>query len=270
MSSKRVVLCADDFGLSPGVSRGIAELLELGRLSATSCMVNYPEFGTDAGTLKAFRGQADLGLHFSLTDSRTISSVAIECHLRPPPLSVMRDAVARQTDAFSRAMGMLPDYIDGHQHVHVLPVVREAVIDIAKRIGAYVRVPRDPIGRAMLARPAPFESIYLARASRALARLAGESGVVTNKGFRGARTFREKVPFGELFRRMIAGAGDGAIIMCHPGHVDELLASRDAVLNPRADEWNYLSGPEFVADMASAGLAVSRLRDVIPDASRVH
>lgn len=266
MNARRVVLCADDFGLSPGVSSGILELLGMGRLSATSCMVNYPEFRVDAAALKSFCGRADIGLHFSLTDKRPISSVALECHLRPPAFSTMLAEVERQLEVFAETAGFLPDYIDGHQHVHVLPVVREAVVDVAKRIGAYIRVPRDPIGRAMWRRPAPFESAYLSRASRALAKIAQDAGIITNHGFRGVRTFREKKPFAELFRKMIAGAGEGCLVMCHPGHLDATLAGRDPVLEQRAGEWSYLSGPEFISDLADAGLVLSRLRDAVPRA----
>jgi hypothetical protein len=265
MSAKRIVLCADDFGLSPGVSRGILELLEMGRLSATSCMVNYPEFPDDAQPLRVFRATADLGLHFSLTDLRPISSVALECHLRPPPFAVMLDEVERQVDKFSNTMGFLPAYIDGHQHVHVLPVVRKAVVNVAKRIGAYLRIPRDPIGLAMWRRPAAFESIYLARASRSIGKLAREAGIPTNNGFRGVRTFREKVPFGILFRQIIAGADEGCLVMCHPGHSDGALAGRDPVREQRAGERAYLAGAEFPRHLAEAGLVLSRLSDAIPN-----
>jgi predicted glycoside hydrolase/deacetylase ChbG (UPF0249 family) len=229
-------------------------------------MVDYPEFHEFAQSLRPFRGAADLGLHFSLTSSRSIASVALECHLRPPPLSTMLDAVERQVERFSDAMGMVPDYIDGHQHVHVLPVVRDAVIHVAKRIGAYVRIPLERIDAAMLRRPAPIESIYLARASRILSRLAQSSSVPANRGFRGVRTFREKTPFGPLFERMIANVGEGCLVMCHPGHIDTLLASRDGLLEPRAVEWRYFSGSDFPVDLANAGLTLSRLREAIPQA----
>ncbi|HEY3776471.1 MAG TPA: ChbG/HpnK family deacetylase [Rhizomicrobium sp.] len=264
MSANRIVLCADDFGLSPGVSRGIVELLEAGRLSATSCMVNYPEFACDAKLLEPFAGHADLGLHFSLTGSRSIASVALECHLRPPRLAVLQDEVERQLGKFTEVMGRLPDYIDGHQHVHVLPVVREAVISAAARVGAYVRSTREPIDASMWRRPSAPESFYLARASRGLDRLARTAGVVTNRGFRGVRTFREKVPFGELFRNMIASAHDGTLVICHPGHPDSTLAERDPVQETRADEWRYLFGPEFPGDLANAGLELARLREIVP------
>jgi chitin disaccharide deacetylase len=264
MRQKRVVLCADDFGLSPAVSRGILELLEMGRLSATSCMVNYPEFARDGRALRAFIGRADLGLHFSLTDSRPLPGVALEYHLRPPPLSAVLGVLEQQLEKFTATMGVLPDHIDGHQHVHILPVVRDAVVQVAKRVGAYVRVTNESIDAAMWRRPGTFESFYLARASRQLKKLAQQSAVATNLGFRGVRTFREKVPFRTLFQRMIGGAVEGWLIMCHPGHVDALLARRDQLIGPRTDEWSYFSGPDFPDDFAGAGLLLSRLRDAIP------
>jgi hypothetical protein len=43
-----------------------------------------------------------------------------------------------------------------------------------------------------------------------------------------------------------------------------MLAGRDPILEPRASEWSYFSGPDFPGDMAEAGLALSRLRETIP------
>ena len=227
-------------------------------------MVNYPEFARDGLALRAFIGRADLGLHFSLTDSRPLPTVALEYHLRPPPLPAVIGILEQQLEKFVDTMGVPPDHIDGHRHVHVLPVARDAVIHVAKRIGAYVRATIEPIDAAMWRRPGRFESFYLARASRQLKKLALESGIATNRGFRGVRTFREKDRYDALFRKMIGGAGEGCLIMCHPGHIDGLLARRDQLIGPREDEWAYFSGPDFPADLADAGLELSRLPDAIP------
>lgn len=264
MPVRRIVLCADDYGYSPGVSRGIRELLECERLSATSCMVVFPEFETDGPLLKPFLGRADIGLHFMLTGDRTIGSVAWQMHVRPPPLETILAELEKQVAMFSGVISRAPDYIDGHQHVQVLPVVREAAVQVAKRIGAWVRSTRDPIGIAMCRRPGVFESIYLARASRKLSALARAADVPTNRGFRGARTFHEKEPFRALFRRMIRNAGDGCLVMCHPGHADPKLAERDPVQNAREDELRYLAGPDFPRDLAEEGVILSRLANALP------
>jgi hypothetical protein len=261
--AKRIVLCADDYGLSPGVSLGIRELLERRRLSATSCMVVYPEFANDGPLLKPYLDQVDIGLHFTLTRDRSLAAVALEAHLRPPPLQRMLAALEEQVAKFADTLGRFPDYIDGHQHVHVLPVVREAVIRVASRIGAYVRTMIEPIDTAMWRRPARFESAYLACASRPLADLARRWGVATNRGFRGVRTFRETVSYRDLFRGMLPGADDACLVMCHPGHGDTSLPTRDPVVRQREDEWRYLSREEFSDELASQGLRLTRLRDAL-------
>ena len=70
---KRVILCADDFGISPGVNQGIIRLAEKERISATSAMVVYDEWPSNAKILREFKNRIDIGLHFVLTESRPLS-----------------------------------------------------------------------------------------------------------------------------------------------------------------------------------------------------
>jgi predicted glycoside hydrolase/deacetylase ChbG (UPF0249 family) len=226
-------------------------------------MVVYPEIFEDGPLLKPFLGSADIGLHFTMTETRSLPFVAAESFLRPPSLSSLVAAVDEQVGKFSDAIGQLPDYIDGHQHVHLLPGLREAVVRVAGRIGAYVRDTFEPIGAAMWRRPAALESAYLSCLSFPLSKLARRAHVATNRGFRGARNFRDPKPFRVLFRSMIAGAGDGCLVMCHPGHADALLAERDGVREAREAELRYLTGPDFPGDLHEHGLALSRLSDAI-------
>src|SRR6185437_3615190 len=165
---------------SPAVSRGIRELLAIQRLTATGCMVVYPEFGEDGPLLRPYLEQADIGLHFTLTADRPLSSVLLKGWLRRLDNRAMRTEVARQIEMFERALGRPPAFIDGHQHVHLLPGAREAVVEAARKIGAYVRSTRERVNAEMLRRPAPRDSIYLSLASRPLARLAAQDGVRTN------------------------------------------------------------------------------------------
>ena len=66
-TSPSAVLCADDFGLADGVSQGIVELAEAGRLSATGAMTNMPGWRRAAPDLKPLRGRIGIGLHLNLT-----------------------------------------------------------------------------------------------------------------------------------------------------------------------------------------------------------
>ncbi|MGD0190037.1 MAG: ChbG/HpnK family deacetylase [Rhizomicrobium sp.] len=258
MAYKRIVLCADDYGLSPGVSRAIRELLDAGRLTATSCMTVYPEFEIDGPMLAPWIGKADLGLHFTLTADRPVSTVMRQAYLGRLNQVALEAELQLQLDRFRTVLGRPPDYIDGHQHVHLYPGIRELVVRAAQRMGIYVRSTHDPINFAMAWRPSPVESAFLAWSARPLERLISRAGLRTNRGFRGARTFRETVPYRLLFRRIIAGATDCSIVMCHPGHADSVLVSRDGVTHAREEEFSYLAGGEFQDDIAHAGLTLSR------------
>jgi len=68
---RRIWLCADDYGLSPGVNRAIRDLIERGRLNATSVMVVGPSIGRDEvdalRTAAANSARCGIGLHVTLT-----------------------------------------------------------------------------------------------------------------------------------------------------------------------------------------------------------
>jgi predicted glycoside hydrolase/deacetylase ChbG (UPF0249 family) len=261
MTLRHVVLCADDYGLSPGVSRGIRDLLEAGRLTASSCMVVHPEFDSEGQLLAPFLGRADIGLHFTLTADRSAASLMRDAYLGRLNRAKIAGELERQLETFTRVMGRAPDYIDGHQHVHLLPGVREPVVKAAQRIGAAVRSTREPIGAAMLARPSPVEAMFLSWTARPLQALLEENTIATNRGFRGVRTFRETAPYRTLFKRMIAGAQERCLVMCHPGFADATLAGRDPNTRQREDELRYFASDVFPRDLAEEGLVLSRLGD---------
>jgi len=268
--ARKIVLCADDYGLSPAVSRGIRELLDCGRLSATSCMVGFPEFAQDGPVLRSYLNRADIGLHFTLTTDRPLSSVLVSGWLRRLNPKHIRAELSRQVNTFMSVVGAAPAYIDGHQHVHLLPAVREAVIEVAQRIGAYVRLTREPIGFAMLQRPAWVDSAYLSWAAHPMEQLANIHGVRTNCGFRGVRSFKETTSFRDLFRSMISGAVNGSVIMCHPGHVDDTLHARDPIHHQREEEFTYFASDGFLHDMRQAGLQLATLYEAVAAAGSDH
>jgi len=270
MKPHRIVLCADDYGLSPGVSRGIRDLLAAGRLSAASCMVVYPEFEIEGPLLAPHFGQADIGLHFTLTADRSATSLMREAYFRGLNKDLVGAELERQLAAFQAVLGRTPDYIDGHQHVHLFPGVREPVVAAARRLGAYVRSTREPIGRAMVRRASPVEAAFLSWTAEPLQRLIEQFALPTNRGFRGVRTFREATPYRTLFLRMIEQAPPGCLVMSHPGSADDALARRDRVTVQREDELRYFAGAEFPRDLANAGLVLSRLRDALADVPKTQ
>jgi predicted glycoside hydrolase/deacetylase ChbG (UPF0249 family) len=261
MAIAGIVLCADDYGIAPGVSQAIRDLLDRGRLSATSCMVVSPDFASEGSLLRPYLDRADIGLHLTLTLDRPLASLMQAAYLRRLDRQAIAAEIDRQIESFTRVLGRAPDFIDGHQHVHLLPGVRDAVVAAAIKSGAYLRVTDEPLGAILRSRVAAGKSLFLSLMARPMARLAAKGGIRRNSGFRGARSFAEREPFRSFFQRMIAQSPAGTIVMCHPGLVDAALASRDSVTAAREDEYRYFLSEEFLADLAAANLRLSRLRD---------
>ena len=62
-----IILCADDYGLSPGVSQAIRMLAAANRISATSAIVTRPNWPREAAALKPLMSGIAVGLHLNLT-----------------------------------------------------------------------------------------------------------------------------------------------------------------------------------------------------------
>jgi predicted glycoside hydrolase/deacetylase ChbG (UPF0249 family) len=155
-----LVLCADDYALTEGVSRGIEELACAGRLSATSVMTTTRHWPAHATRIGALRDKLAVGLHFNLTlgtPRGPMPSLAPTGRLpkvgaltaRALRGAIDRAEIAaeldRQLDAFETALGHPPDFLDGHQHVHALPGVRSGVLaTLARRYPDRRLLLRDP------------------------------------------------------------------------------------------------------------------------------
>ena len=60
-----LILCADDYGLAAGVTQGILELADAGRISATSAIVTFPRWAEDAPRLGPVREKISIGLRLT-------------------------------------------------------------------------------------------------------------------------------------------------------------------------------------------------------------
>lgn len=271
------MLCADDYGLAPGVDEGILELLAAGRLSATSCMTSLPRWREAAERLRPWLGRIDVGLHLTLTDQEPTGPAP---HLAPtgrlPSLGRLLRALLsepraraeaaeqleRQLARFEEALGRPPDFIDGHQHVHAFLFVRSAVVEVAQRIGrrrtVYLRSLREPAGWILRRGWEPRKALVLALLGRGLHHRARRAGVPTNDSFRGVSRFAPGPGCRAEFRRFLRGGGSRPLVMCHPGRVDDELVRRDPLTDRRAAELAYLASPEFPEDLRSAGVHLAR------------
>jgi hypothetical protein len=276
-------LCADDYALSPGVSRGILEALGAGRLSATSVMTTRPFWPKGAHELRQFRAKADIGLHLNLTLGSPLGDMpAFAASGRLPEINrVLKAArrnelpeaeigreIARQLDGFCEHFDAAPAFVDGHQHVQVLPQIRAALLArLEEKVFSgkvWLRDSSDRPWRILRRGVELTKALGIAWLGRGFAREASAQGFATNDGFSGFSAFDPAHDYAADFARFLHAPGRRHLIMCHPGYCDEELVAADPVTLSRERELSFLLSPAFTAMLARKHARLAKLSDAGP------
>jgi predicted glycoside hydrolase/deacetylase ChbG (UPF0249 family) len=274
---RRIWLCADDYGISTAVNVAIRDLGVRRRLNATSVMVVAPSFHRSEAhaldVLNTGMARVAIGLHLTLTApfrplSATYRPVGEGSFLSLPVTlaraflhrlshAALVAEIAAQLRMFVHTFGRPPDFIDGHQHVHLFPQIREALLEVAKTNapGAWLR----QCGRVP---PRSFsfgdrKAWLLDHLSHDFRQRADALGLRTNPAFAGAYGFRADADFSALFAGFLDRLPDGGLIMCHPGFVDADLQRLDPLTTLREREYAFLAGKAFPELLASHGVALA-------------
>jgi predicted glycoside hydrolase/deacetylase ChbG (UPF0249 family) len=261
----RIWLCADDYGISPGVNRGIRDLIGRGRLNATSVMLVGPAVGRDeiVALQDAARGSARcaIGLHATLT--APFRPLTMHCRpleggrflsfkklfyaglLRRLDPEILRAELKMQLASFAEMFGRAPDFVDGHQHAQLFPVVRDAFLSAVKDSAPDAWVRQSGRSASLAARLSAPKPLSLDLLSAQFRRRAAQAGVAVNPAFAGAYDFSGKPDFGRLMPQFLQGMPDGGVVMCHPGFVDDVLVSLDPFTDQREREHAFLASEQF-------------------------
>lgn len=281
----RFALVADDFALSPGVSRAILDLCEAGRLSGAGAMTNRPFWRDGACDFAALAGRVELGVHLNLTAGAPLGAMPrlAAGGTLPSPQTLLQKGLdrqasaeieaelARQIEAFIEATGRLPDFIDGHQHVHVLPGVRRALFAALERfwpkgsdaVRPWLRDPADTPGRILARGVAAQKALTVATLALGFRGLARRHGFATNHGFAGFSAFDAARDYASDFATYLAAPGDAHLVMCHPGFVDDELRAIDSVVATRPLESSFLMSSRFTDLCAEARMELVRLGTLV-------
>jgi predicted glycoside hydrolase/deacetylase ChbG (UPF0249 family) len=173
--------------------------------------------------------------------------------------ALLEAEILRQFAAFQDAFGRAPDYVDGHQHIHVFPQIGEALLRAIKLAApkAWVRqCGRAPAAPKNLSDP---KGYILDALSRRFRRRAQAQGLRTNPAFAGTYSFQPGADFAKLFPRFLDGLPDGGLVMCHPGKVDDELRRLDPLTTLRECEYAYLLSQSFPKLLAERGYALASL-----------
>ncbi len=257
--ARRVALCADDYGYNAAVDEAILGLIDQKRLGGTSCMVEAPRFAAAAPALRERERGLDIGLHFNLTESfpgaprvGSLPAVIAASWLHALSAGEVTQRLRRQLGRFENIFKRVPNYIDGHQHVHQFPVIRDALLhELSTRYGSRRLLIRNTASTATDSK------------SRVLALLGGRTmkkqlqmvDWPTNLGFVGAYRYERGADFAALAADWLRTLKDGSIWMCHPAIRAE---DGDPIGAFRVAEYGWLSSPNFDPAQLPASIELTR------------
>jgi hopanoid biosynthesis associated protein HpnK len=168
---KRLIVNADDLGISPGTNRAIADCFARGIVTSASLLINMPA-AEDALRVVREHPTLAVGLHVCLTSGRSVlpasevpllvddtqalrhSFPSLAWLLRSRDRAAALTQLAAEIDAqaaLAVRSGVTLNHLDSHQHVHMLPGLFAIVADVARRAGVPVRVSYEPCPTGSLA-----------------------------------------------------------------------------------------------------------------------
>jgi predicted glycoside hydrolase/deacetylase ChbG (UPF0249 family) len=261
----RLILNADDFGLTAGVNRAIAELHRAGALTSATLMARAAATDEAIGIARSMP-RLGVGCHVVLVDGEpvlpvrelpTLAEPGTGCFLPTLGAFLQRllsgrirlsevQAEAAAQIALLQSRGVALTHIDTHKHTHMFPAVLRPVLRAAKAAG--IRAVRNPFEPAWSRRATPHAPL-LRRAQVSLLRLlepafrriVAEEGFATTDGALGvlATGTLDAATVQSLLRNLPAGTWE---LVTHPGYNDADLAQAGTrLLDSRKTEHEALA-----------------------------
>jgi chitin disaccharide deacetylase len=261
---RKLIINADDIGMHPAIDQAAMALAETGVVTSVSVMaLGSPS--SDA--MRIFSGYGvDIGLHLDLTSEManrlydtdaTIASLVLQAYCRQLNPQHIQEIVRGQIARFAERVGALPTFIDGHEHVHQLPVVRDALMDVLGEMSDdYRPYLRNTTPRRWRGNKAAIIGLL---GARTLGRHADSAGHLQNTDFLGVYDFKRSEHIAQLWENWLQTLPDtGALLMCHPA-----LLGQGGSNEFRHREYRFLASVEFEDMLTRHGVTTSNWKDSV-------
>ena len=287
MKEKRLIVNADDFGMSRGITDGIVHAHTHGFLSSTSLMPNMPaaEYAISrlaevpalgVGVhLNICQGKPILPAHevASLVDANgSFNSAAIQarklCLGRADAYEIEAEFVAQIR--WMKDRGVAPTHADSHQHMHMCPAaVKPFARALAEEATPCARAPRCTIWP----RPAIIGGPHEGMLPRRLL-VQSYRSVVQFVAFRKLRMPHSRVSFLPQERRnltLLRERWKAALenlppetfeLACHPGYSESGFSETDRIHAQREAELTWLTDPELCDVIKQSGIKIITYEDL--------
>ena len=238
--TKKVIINADDFGMSEGFNYGVIKALRDGVASSTTIMINQPAAEHAISLLKEVPGTF-VGLHVNLTTGRPVSDPEKIPSLVKPngdyigskdfkthkKQFVYEDAYTEtkaQVERFKDLMGYYPQHIEGHSAMD--DQFDKALLDVAKEYGIHT----DVMYKGKFVQPSPDKYLQVEE------KLTPKVGEIINRGATPEDFFNDSYD-------LLKEADNGLVtaLHFHPGFVDAYILDHSTLTLPRVRELQALT-----------------------------
>jgi hopanoid biosynthesis associated protein HpnK len=278
---KRLIVCADDFGLDPAVNAAVEAAHQNGILSTASLMVGAP--GANDAVVRARRLPGlRVGLHLVVVDGRPVSSpdavaglvgadgefdrnmtrAGVRFFFLPAIRRQLALEIRAQFEAF-RATGLELDHVNVHKHLQLHPTVARLILEIGRDYGMRaMRVPAEPVDTLRRAFPQERAPIPLLRPWVAqLRNRLRSTGIVVNDHVFGLAWSGKMVE--ERVLRLLPYLPDGVSeAYFHPATERSPALVRAMPDYRHADELAALTSPTVKARITALGITLTRYADL--------
>ncbi|HKV03875.1 MAG TPA: ChbG/HpnK family deacetylase [Candidatus Acidoferrales bacterium] len=279
MTRARLIVNADDFGMSRGITDGVILAHRYGYLTSASLMVNMPAAEYAVARL-ANATALGVGVHLNICQGRPIlparevpSLVDADGRFHPPPVMIRKlwtwQAAGREIEAEFRAQirwakdhGVLPTHADSHHHLHIYPAA------VMPFVGALVaegvrcaRAPRSTVWPRSGVIGGPHEGSTLRRVCVQVYRGALQRGAFRRLHMPASRISflsrdrHDLAALGERWKAAIAGLPSGTFeLSCHPGLFERGFSEADPIHLQREEELHWLTDRAWIDVVRRSGV----------------
>jgi chitin disaccharide deacetylase len=288
---RRLIINADDFGLTPGINHAIVEAHEHGVVSSATLMANGQAFDEAVGLARS-HPSLSVGCHIVLVDGAPLLKTQVRSLVDPATrmastphfrrgigkfvaLALLGRLSADEIEAEAKAQigklqaaGIAVTHLDSHKHTHLFPHVLRPLLRAAKACG--IKAVRNPFERIHGAQLAARPSLW---------RRWAEVGILQGlaKQFRDAIQQAEMItPDGtlaivatgalndRLLRLIVENLPDGSWeLVCHPGYNDaDLQRVHTRLRQSRERELRILTSDSTRELLAANGIQVISYREL--------
>jgi predicted glycoside hydrolase/deacetylase ChbG (UPF0249 family) len=254
ITSKKLVVVADDFGFSQGVTDGCIESMQQGILTEMSFMVGAPASNHSVAKVKHLALEDRIGIHITLNNmgvtGKYLRKSDYDTLLDSKTQTELAELVVSELDEFEDLFGQPPSHINSHKNLHQHPKIREVVADYATRNNVYVRRTDD------------FDdpNIIWGDKDEANGYFRKRGVLLTDNIFENINGTYAEAKEGFINKLKTVAEKSVTEIFLHPAYVDKTLQQYTSLLNERDRDRKLLQDREFIASIYHLGFDITNFK----------